>query len=353
MINKYYQTAYDFSINQLSIEIKSQITSKNANELIKLSRSDFMASIQKKICKIFQQKSNEIFDGLTSTFPEKFKEYSENIKSYVKNKCKKEFDNQCISKVIPNISNEVKNQFSRKIQSHFNHSYYDDIRRMNKTNEITNFQQMSSELLNENIRSISSAIISSIEYNTQMNNLQLNIANEVSKNYDRRKGDCNAMDNSQSILDKYLLELEDYERQIYRVCEARVPVSCGGEESWVREGMERERDAKGDQVRQLRQQYDNEIRNLDARANKYLRNETGLANELLHKKLNLLAQELSNRNGRVSELDGQIERAWQPVHSGGGFWKEDRIYLQKLQGEAKQEIEQLQQLILQTRNNIH
>lgn len=185
-------------------------------------------------------------------------------------------------------------------------------------------------------------------YNQPTINLQIVFATNGTQTPKTQRNWAKAMAGAQSALDRYQGERMKLEVLIYEVFAAIIPQSRGGQPSWKREQMERERDAQKVLVDQLKQEYDNKLQKLDELIECcMLENNTVISKRLIKKKLSLLNQELKNRKERDKKLDSEIERALKPVKQGG-FYSEHRKRLEYIQVLVKQDIERLERLIVET-----
>lgn len=347
LITSYFQEAYDYTIQRSQSFIQNNIKTNNAMKLIDFAKQNDFELIQNHLISIFKEKSNDILEDLTNIFPEKYAFFSKKIKKVIKKNCTGALEQQCISIVIPFISDKLLSKEKEKNRIYFNNIQTLSIFQIDKTNEIANFQKSINSEFFKQIHSILPSLTSSIEFNTEINNIQIIIVKETSKNYDRRLSDANIIINAQNALDEYQRERKKYEIQIYEVFRAILPQKQGGMPRGVRERMEAERNEQGRKVSQLRQKYNMSIQKLDERAKMYQnQNERELSNEFINKKSQLLNQELRNRKERIIKLDNEISIARRP-RKEGGLYREHREELESLGSKVRKEVNDLEQLINQ------
>lgn len=74
-IKKYFQHPFDFALNLIPQMAKETIVNKSVEELINLSKTNYIEPIENTVLEIFYQKANEEFENITDLFPDKYNNY--------------------------------------------------------------------------------------------------------------------------------------------------------------------------------------------------------------------------------------------------------------------------------------
>ena len=87
--------------------INENIFNKSAEELIEQSKTNFIEPIENTILESFEKKANEVFEDITSMFPDQYIQYKNDLKDKVDQSVIESFHNQCKQLVIPYIFNQI------------------------------------------------------------------------------------------------------------------------------------------------------------------------------------------------------------------------------------------------------
>lgn len=242
LIDGYFEKAYKESIKVLDVKFEIVVKNKNINELINLSKTNFVKPIQDQIIISFKKNANKIFEDLTNMFPKKFEEYVQKINYYVRENCLNKYHNLCKNKVIPFVANSISEQSKEEIQFYYNQHKVSSLSEKDKGSAILLFQNRYGDLFFKNISSIHPSLTSSNEFKSILNDLNCAIAKEISIIYERIVADKTIFNNAQFALNKYQQERKKHEILIYDVFEAILPVKQGGKPRETRIRMENERD---------------------------------------------------------------------------------------------------------------
>ena len=93
-LQRYFQQSFDYCDNLISDSIENHINNKNANELVELSRMDFIKPIEDNICEIFINKLNHIFDNVSNIIPQRLERYSFILRSKIHSSLDEAFKNR-------------------------------------------------------------------------------------------------------------------------------------------------------------------------------------------------------------------------------------------------------------------
>lgn len=176
LIDNYYKIAYDYSIDILNSIINERIIEQPAEKLIELSKTNFFDIITDEILEQFKQKVNEIFENISSIFPQQYQQNYNKLKEKSEKSTKESFENCCKSVVLPYLIDYISNFVKEKIKVFFDDQTSDSLRSINLQDLIKRYQKEGNNELCTSMNSICHSLNSQPEFITSLSQVQSNIA---------------------------------------------------------------------------------------------------------------------------------------------------------------------------------
>ena len=183
LIKKYFQQAFDFALNMISQIVQETIIDKSAEELINLSKTNYIEPIENTILDTFHQNVNEIFENITEMFPEQYNNYREELKEKVHQKMSKSFQEQCKKSIIPFISNKIITDYQNEIQSFFANQTSESLRSLDVEELLNKYPTEASESFYNQLKSIGENLTSGDDYVKHLNKIQKEITDVIKQSH--------------------------------------------------------------------------------------------------------------------------------------------------------------------------
>ena len=183
LIKSYFQQAFDYALNMISQIAQETITNKSAEELIKLSKTNYIEPIENTVLETFDQKSNEVFENITDLFPEKYNNYREELKEKVHQIMSESFSEQCKQTIIPYITNKIITDYQNEIQNFFANQTSESLRTFDVEEMLNKYQTEANDSFYNQLKSISENLTSGDDYVKYLSKIQKEISDMIKQGY--------------------------------------------------------------------------------------------------------------------------------------------------------------------------
>ena len=190
VVKKYLKKAFDATLELMTQLINENILNKSAEELIEQSKTKFIEPIENTVLESFEQKANEVFEDISSMFPDQYLQYKNDLREKVDQSAKETFQNQCKQLVIPYVSDQIITENQNEINSFFDNQTSESLRSVNIEDLLNKYPGEAGQSFYDQLKSVCEYLTSCEEYNKQLNNIQTTITNEINQKYQDKCQKC-------------------------------------------------------------------------------------------------------------------------------------------------------------------